>query len=54
MFVERFDVFEIDENSISKFDYVLVDVFCFGFGIIRCKLEIKYKKEEELKDIIFI
>ncbi len=54
VFVERFDASEIDENSISKFDYVLADVPCSGFGIIRRKPEIKYKKEEELKDITSI
>ncbi|HGM3505545.1 TPA: 16S rRNA (cytosine(967)-C(5))-methyltransferase RsmB [Clostridioides difficile] len=52
--VEKFDASEIDEKSISKFDYVLADVPCSGFGIIRRKPEIKYKKEEELKDITSI
>ena len=32
----------------------LADVPCSGFGIIRRKPEIKYKKEEELKDITSI
>lgn len=52
--VEKFDASEVDENSIGKFDYVLADVPCSGLGIIRRKPEIKYKKEEELKDITSI
>lgn len=52
--VEKFDASEIDENSISEFDYVLADVPCSGLGIIRRKPEIKYKKEEDLKDITYI
>lgn len=49
--VENFDALKIDENSISKFDYVVSDVPCSGMGIIKRKPEIKFKKEEELKDL---
>lgn len=52
--VENFDASNIDENSIDKFDYVLTDVPCSGFGIIRRKPEIKYKTKEELKDLPMI
>lgn len=49
--VENFDALKIDENSIGKFDYVVSDVPCSGMGIIKRKPEIKFKKEEELKDL---
>lgn len=49
--VENFDALKIDENSISKFDYVVSDVPCSGMGIIKRKPEIKFKKEEELKEL---
>ncbi|MFR0018506.1 MAG: 16S rRNA (cytosine(967)-C(5))-methyltransferase RsmB [Paraclostridium sp.] len=49
--VENLDALEIDESSIDKFDYVVSDVPCSGMGIIKRKPEIKFKKEEELKDL---
>ncbi|SCI73455.1 Ribosomal RNA small subunit methyltransferase B [uncultured Clostridium sp.] len=49
--VENFDALNIDENSIDKFDYVICDVPCSGMGIIKRKPEIKFKKEEEIKDL---
>lgn len=49
--VENFDALKIDENSIDKFDYVVSDVPCSGMGIIKRKPEIKFKKEEELKEL---
>lgn len=52
--VENFDALNIDENSIDKFDYVICDVPCSGMGIIKRKPEIKFKKEEEIKDLPII
>lgn len=52
--VENFDALNIDENSINKFDYVICDVPCSGMGIIKRKPEIKFKKEEEIKDLPII
>ncbi|GAA0707928.1 16S rRNA (cytosine(967)-C(5))-methyltransferase RsmB [Paraclostridium ghonii] len=52
--VENFDALKIDENSIDKFDYVVSDVPCSGMGIIKRKPEIKFKKEEELKELPII
>lgn len=28
------------------FDKILVDVLCFGFGVIRCKFDIKLGKDK--------
>lgn len=41
----------IFNENIHKADKVLCDVPCSGLGIIRRKPEIKYKTEEELKDL---
>lgn len=49
--VENFDALKIDNDSLDKFDYVISDVPCSGMGIIKRKPEIKYKKEDELKDL---
>ncbi len=49
--VENFDALKIDNDSLDKFDYVIADVPCSGMGIIKRKPEIKYKKEDELKDL---
>lgn len=49
--IENFDALKLDKNSIDKFDYVIADVPCSGMGIIKRKPEIKFKKEEELKDL---
>lgn len=49
--VEKYDASVLDEKSIEKFDYVLCDVPCSGFGIVKRKPEIKYKKEQDLKEI---
>ncbi|WP_300278992.1 16S rRNA (cytosine(967)-C(5))-methyltransferase RsmB [Peptacetobacter sp.] len=48
---EEFDATKLDKESIEKFDCVLADVPCSGFGIIKRKPEIKYKSKEELKDL---
>jgi 16S rRNA (cytosine967-C5)-methyltransferase len=52
--IENFDALKLDENSISKFDYVISDVPCSGMGIIKRKPEIKFKNEEELKELPII
>ncbi|OPJ56909.1 16S rRNA (cytosine(967)-C(5))-methyltransferase RsmB [Alkalithermobacter paradoxus] len=49
--IEKFDATELDDKNIGKFDYVLVDAPCSGFGIIRRKPEIKYKDKNEVKDL---
>ncbi|KXZ39602.1 16S rRNA (cytosine967-C5)-methyltransferase [Alkalithermobacter thermoalcaliphilus JW-YL-7 = DSM 7308] len=49
--VEKFDATQFDSESVEKFDYVLVDAPCSGFGIIRRKPEIKYKDEEEVNKL---
>ncbi|MEG2984024.1 MAG: 16S rRNA (cytosine(967)-C(5))-methyltransferase RsmB [Peptostreptococcaceae bacterium] len=49
--VENVDALNKDESSINKFDYVVCDVPCSGMGIIKRKPEIKFKKEEDLKDL---
>ena len=36
-------------EKLGKFDYILCDVPCSGFGVIRRKPEIKYKKSEDFK-----
>ena len=52
--IENFDALKLDKDSIDKFDYVVADVPCSGMGIIKRKPEIKFKKEEELKDLPII
>ena len=52
--IENFDALKLDKDSIDKFDYVVSDVPCSGMGIIKRKPEIKFKKEEELKDLPII
>lgn len=42
-----FDALEADPSMEGKADYVLVDAPCSGFGIIRRKPDIKWKKERE-------
>lgn len=49
--IQKFDATELDDESLEKFDTVLVDAPCSGFGIIRRKPEIKYKKEKDLEGI---
>lgn len=49
--VENCDALKLDESSVNKFDYVVCDVPCSGMGIIKRKPEIKFKKEEDLKDL---
>lgn len=49
--VENCDALQLDESSVNKFDYVVCDVPCSGMGIIKRKPEIKFKKEEDLKDL---
>ena len=48
---ENFDASKFDGASVEKFDCVITDVPCSGFGIIRRKPEIKYKSREELADL---
>ncbi|SHJ58271.1 16S rRNA (cytosine(967)-C(5))-methyltransferase RsmB [Tepidibacter formicigenes] len=49
--IEKFDALNIDKKSLEKFDYVLVDAPCSGFGIIRRKPEIKYKDKKEVLNL---
>ena len=44
---EVFDALKTDPSMEGKADYVLVDAPCSGFGIIRRKPDIKWKKERE-------
>lgn len=39
------------DESLGKFDRILCDVPCSGFGIMRRKPEIKYKNEEDIKKL---
>lgn len=46
------DATNLNEEFIDKFDRVLADVPCSGFGVIRRKIDIKYQKQiEDLKQI---
>lgn len=45
------DATEENAEYLDSFDYVLCDVPCSGMGIVRRKPEIKYKKEEEVKEL---
>ncbi|WFD09099.1 16S rRNA (cytosine(967)-C(5))-methyltransferase RsmB [Tepidibacter hydrothermalis] len=49
--IQKFDATKYDQESLEKFDAVLVDAPCSGFGIIRRKPEIKYKKKKDLEGI---
>ncbi len=49
--IEKFDAVKLDEKSIDKFDTVLVDAPCSGFGIIRRKPDIKYKNKKEVMEL---
>ncbi len=42
-----FNAKELDQNSIEKFDKVLVDAPCSGLGIIRRKPELKFSKKPD-------
>ncbi len=44
---EVYDALEVDENLITKADYVLVDAPCSGLGLIRRKPEIKWNKTSD-------
>lgn len=44
------DATEYNEN-LGKFDYILCDVPCSGFGIIRRKPDIKYKKATDYSEL---
>lgn len=37
-----------EENSLGLFDFVLCDLPCSGFGVVRRKPEIKYKSQKEI------
>ena len=45
------DALKIKDEYVDTFDYVLCDVPCSGFGIVRRKPEIKYKKEEDILNL---
>lgn len=49
--IEKQDAAVLDEDSVEKFDYVLVDAPCSGFGIIRRKPDIKYKNKDEVEGL---
>ncbi|MDR1773962.1 MAG: 16S rRNA (cytosine(967)-C(5))-methyltransferase RsmB [Clostridioides sp.] len=48
---QEYDATKFDNKNVDKFDYVICDVPCSGFGIVRRKPEIKYKNYEEIKDL---
>lgn len=51
--VEKFNGKDVDETLIETANKVLVDAPCSGFGIIRRKPEIKYRKEpDDIKAIM--
>ena len=45
------DALTVDESLIGQADAVIADVPCSGFGVIRKKPEIRYKREEELEGL---
>jgi 16S rRNA (cytosine967-C5)-methyltransferase len=44
---QKWDATKLDESQVNKYDKVLVDAPCSGFGIIRRKPELKYNKTSE-------
>ncbi len=46
------DATNINEEFIEKFDKILIDVPCLGFGVIKRKPDIKWqRKKEDIEDI---
>lgn len=41
-------------SALHKFDRIICDVPCSGFGVIRRKPDIKYKKQDDFKELIAI
>lgn len=44
---ELFDATKLDEDSIGRFDRVLLDAPCSGLGVIRRKPDLRWKKEPD-------
>lgn len=44
---EIYDATHLDENSIEKYDKVLLDAPCSGLGVIRRKPDLRWKKESD-------
>ncbi len=45
------DATQFNADFTDKFDFILADVPCSGFGIIRKKPDIRYKSGEEIKEL---
>lgn len=45
------DALIFNEDEVNKYDLVLCDVPCSGFGIVRRKPEIKYKNIDEIEKL---
>jgi 16S rRNA (cytosine967-C5)-methyltransferase len=44
---ELYDAMLLDEESIEKFDKVLLDAPCSGLGVLRRKPDLRWKKEQD-------
>jgi len=50
---EIFDAMVNDQDSIGKYDRVLLDAPCSGFGVIRRKPDLRWKKDpKNFKDLV--
>lgn len=52
--VHKKDATLFDEKMLAKYDKILIDAPCSGFGIIRRKPEIRYKEYLDVKDLPLI
>jgi 16S rRNA (cytosine967-C5)-methyltransferase len=44
---EIYDATHLDENSLEKYDKILLDAPCSGLGVIRRKPDLRWKKESD-------
>ena len=42
------------DNSLGKFDRIICDVPCSGLGVIRRKPDIKYKPQDDFKELVLV
>ncbi|MBP2026631.1 16S rRNA (cytosine967-C5)-methyltransferase [Acetoanaerobium pronyense] len=52
--IHKKDATVFDEKMLAKYDKILIDAPCSGFGIIRRKPEIRYKEYLDVKDLPLI